>query len=168
MEREVGGGSGWGTHVNPWLFHFNVWQNSLQIKKKERKKYSIVCCDPYKGFSTVNETKVDAFLEFPCFFYDSVFVGNLISGSSAFSKSSLNIWKFLIHVLLKPSLKDFEHNLTGMWNKCNCMVIWTFFGLASLWDWDENWPFPVLWPFSVLLFSKLAGINECSTLTESS
>ena len=67
-----------------------------------------------KGFSIVNETEVDAFLEFPCFFYDPAYVGNLISGSSAFSKSTLYIWKFLVHVLLKPSLKDFEQTLAGM------------------------------------------------------
>ena len=60
-----------------------------------------------KGFSIVNE--VDVFLELSSFFYDSTDVGNLISSSSAFSKSSLHIWKFLVHVLLKPSLKDFEH-----------------------------------------------------------
>ena len=67
-----------------------------------------------KGFSVVNEAEVDAFLEFPCFLYDPVSVGNLISSSSAFSKSSLYIWKFSVHVLLKPSLKDSEHNLTNM------------------------------------------------------
>ena len=61
----------------------------------------------------VNEAEVDVFMEFPCFFYGPTDVGNLISGSSAFSKSSLYIWKFLVHVLLKPSLKDFEHNLTN-------------------------------------------------------
>ena len=72
-----------------------------------------------KGFSIVNETEVDAFLEFPCFFYDPAYVGNLISGSSAFSKSTLYIWKFLVHVLLKPSLKDFEQTLAGMWDECN-------------------------------------------------
>ena len=66
---------------------------------------------PVKGFSVVNEAEVDFFLEFPCFFYDSVYVGNLISGSSAFSKFSLYIWTFSVHVLLKPSLKDFEHYL---------------------------------------------------------
>ena len=64
-----------------------------------------------KGFNIVNEAEVDAFLEFSCFFYDPVDVGNLISGSSAFSKSSLYIWKLLVHILLKPSLKDFEHDL---------------------------------------------------------
>ena len=67
-----------------------------------------------KGFSGVNETEVDVFLEFPCFFYDLADVGNLISGSSAFSKPSLYIWKFLVHILLKPSLKDFKYNLTSM------------------------------------------------------
>ena len=61
-----------------------------------------------KGFSVVSEAEVDIFLEFSCFFYDPVDVGNLISGSSAFLKSSLYIWKFLVHVLSKPSLKDFE------------------------------------------------------------
>ena len=67
-----------------------------------------------KGFSIVNEAEVDIFLEFSCFFYDPADVGNLFSGSSAFSKSSLFIWKFSVHVLLKPSLKDFEHYLASM------------------------------------------------------
>ena len=62
-----------------------------------------------KGFGIINEAEVDDFLELSCFFYDPMDVGNLISGSSAFSKSSLNIWKFLVHVLLKPSLENFEH-----------------------------------------------------------
>ena len=60
---------------------------------------------------------------------------------SAFSKSSLNIWKFSVHVLLKPSLKDFQHYLPSMWNEHICMVVWTFFGIAFLWDWNENWSF---------------------------
>ena len=62
-----------------------------------------------KGFSIVNEAGVDVFLELSCFFNDSTDVGNLISGSSVFSKSSLNIWKFMVHILLKPHLKNFEH-----------------------------------------------------------
>ena len=62
-----------------------------------------------KGFSIVNEADVVVFLEFSSFFYDPTDVGNLISGSSAFSKSSLNIWKFSVHVLLKPNLENFEH-----------------------------------------------------------
>ena len=67
-----------------------------------------------KGFSVANETEVDVFLEFSCFFYDPTDVGSLISGSSAFSKSSLNIWKFSVHILLKPGLKNFEHYFTRM------------------------------------------------------
>ena len=67
-----------------------------------------------KGFGVVNEAEVDVCLELPCFFYDPMDVGNLISGSSAFSKSSLYIWKFSVHILLKPSLKDFEHYLASM------------------------------------------------------
>ena len=91
-------------------------------------------------------SKADAFLELPCFFNDSADVGNLISGSSAFSKSSLNIWKFMVHILLKPGLENFEHYFTGVWDECNCVVVWAFFGIAFLWDWNENWLFPVLWP----------------------
>ena len=99
-----------------------------------------------KGFSIVNETEVDVLLEFSCFFYDPTDVGNLISGSSAFSKSSLNIWNFSVHILLKPGLENFEYYFASMWDECNCAVVWTFFGIAFLWDWNENWPFPVLWP----------------------
>ena len=98
-----------------------------------------------KGFSKVNEA--DVFLAFSCFFYDPTDAGNLNSGSSAFSKSSLYIWRFSVHILLKPSLKDFEHYFASMWNECsNCAVVWTFFGFFLLWDWNENWPFPVPWP----------------------
>ena len=67
-----------------------------------------------KGFGIVNKAKVDVFLELSCFFDDPEDVGNLISGSSAFSKSSLNIWKFMVDILLKPSLENFEHYLTSM------------------------------------------------------
>ena len=67
-----------------------------------------------KGFRVVNEAEVNVFLEFLCFFYGPTDVGNLISGSSAFSKFSLYPWKFLVHILLKPSLKDFEHYLASM------------------------------------------------------
>ena len=63
-----------------------------------------------------------------------------------FSKSSLNIWKFMVHVLLKPDLEDFEYYFASMWDDCNCAVVWTLFGIALLWDWNKNWPFPVLWP----------------------
>ena len=76
-----------------------------------------------KGFSVVNEVELGVFLEFSCFFYDSTDVGNLISGSSAFSKSSLNIWRFTVHVLLKPGLENFEHYFTSVWDKYNCAVV---------------------------------------------
>ena len=99
-----------------------------------------------KSFGIVNTKEKDVFLKLSCFLDDPVDVGNLISGSSAFSKSSLNIWKFLVNVLLKPGLENFEHYFASMWDKCNCAVVWAFFGISFLWDWHENWPFPVLWP----------------------
>ena len=83
-------------------------------------------------------------------------VGNLISGSSAFSKSKLYMWNFLVHVVLNPSLKDFEQYLANMRNEHSCTVVWTFFGIALLWDWNENWPFSVLWP--LLSFPKFVGL----------
>ena len=97
-----------------------------------------------KGFGIVNKSEVDVFLELSYFFNDPADVGNLISGSSAFSQSSLCIWKFSVHILLKPSLENFENYFASVWNECNCVE--TFFGIAFLWDWNENWPFPVLWP----------------------
>ena len=82
-----------------------------------------------------------------------------------FLKSSLNIWKFLVHILLKTGLENFEHYFGSMWNECNCAVVWTFFGIAFLWDWNENWPFPVLWPCRAFL---IGWHTECSTLSASS
>ena len=101
--------------------------------------HSLLWSTTVKGFGVVNKTKVDVFLELSCFFYDPTDVDNLTSVCSAFSKSSLYTWKFSVHKLLKPSLKDFEHYLASMWDECNCAI-------AFLWDWNENWPFPVLWP----------------------
>ena len=108
------------------------------------RMFQFVVIHTDKSFSVVNEA--DVFLKFSCFFYDPTDVGNLISHSSAFSKSSLNIWKFLVHVLLKSGLENFKHYFASMRDECNCAVVWTFFGIAFLWDWNENWPFPVLWP----------------------
>ena len=98
-----------------------------------------------EGFGIVNKAEIDVFWELSCFFNDPPDIGNLISGSSAFSKSSLNIWKFTVHVLLKPDLENFEHFFTSMWDECNCAVVWAFFWIAFLRDWNESWPFPVLW-----------------------
>jgi len=99
-----------------------------------------------KGFGTVNKAEVDDFLKLYCFFHDPMDVGNLNSGSSAFSKSCLNIWKFTVHVLLKPGMENFEHSFASVWDECNCVVVWTFFHIAFLCDWNENWPFPALCP----------------------
>ena len=76
-----------------------------------------------KVFSIVNEAEVDVFMELSCFFCDPVDVDNLISGSSAFSKSSLNILKFTVHILLKPGLENFEYYFANMCNKCKCAVV---------------------------------------------
>ena len=73
------------------------------------QEFSTVCCDLHKDFGIVNKVEVDIFLEFSCFFDDPMDVGNLISGSAAFSKSSLNIWNFTVHIVLKPGLENFEH-----------------------------------------------------------
>ena len=99
-----------------------------------------------KGFGIVSKAEVDVFQALSCFFDESADVGNLMSGSFAFSKTSLNNWKFTVHVLLKPGLENFKHYTTSVWDECNCAVVWTFFGIPFLWDWNENGPFPFLWP----------------------
>ena len=118
-----------------------------------------------KGFKIFNEEEVDVFLEFSGFFYDPVDVGTLISGSSVFSKSRLNIWKFSVHLLLKPSWKDFEHYFASLWNECSCMITWTFFtlpffGIEMKTDLLQSlgccWVFQICWHV------------ECNTLTASS
>ena len=108
--------------------------------------FQFVVIQTIKAFGIVSKAEVDVFLELSCFFDDPMDIGNLISGSSAFSRSSLIIWKFMVHVLLKPGLENFEHYFAIMWENCNCAVVWTFFGIAFLWHWNENWHFPILWP----------------------
>ena len=85
-----------------WYFH--IFQNFPQF----------IVIHTVKGFGIVNKAEIDVFLELACFFDDPVDIGNLISGSSAFSKSSLSIWKFMVYVLLKPGLENFEHDFTSM------------------------------------------------------
>ena len=92
-----------------------------------------------KGFGIVNYAEIYVclfvcFLGLSCFSSDPVEVGHLISGSSAFSKSSLNIWKLMVHILLKPGLENFEHHFASMWYEWNCVVVWAFFGIAFLWN----------------------------------
>ena len=127
---------------------------------------STVCCDPHKGFGIVNKSEVDVFLERSYFFDDPTDVGNLISCSSTFSKSSLNIQKFMVHILLKPGLENFEHYFTSMRDECNWVVVWAFFGIAFLWDWNENWPFPVLW--KILSCGKFLKRWEYQTILHAS
>ena len=148
----------------PWHTPFSIWNQSIvscqvltvaswpayKFLRKQGRLFDIsilqfVVIHTVKGFDVVSEAELDISLEFSCFLHDPMDVGNLISGFSAFSKSSLNIWKFMVHVLLRPGLENFEHYFLGMWDDCNCAVVWTFFGIAFLWDWNENWLFLVLW-----------------------
>ena len=103
-----------------WYFH--LFQNFPRF----------VVIHTVKGFGIVNKAEVDVFLELSCFFNDPVDVGNLISGPSVLSKSSLNIWKFTVHVLLKPGLENFKHYFTRVWDECNCAIVWAFFALPFL------------------------------------
>ena len=91
-----------------------------------------------KGFGVVDERDVDVYLEFPSFLCVPVNVGDLISGSSAFSKPCLDSWKFLVCIMLKPSMQDFKHDLTSMGDECNCLMIRTFFSTTFLENWDED------------------------------
>ena len=117
-----------------------------------------------KGFGIVNKAEVDVFFELSCFFNDPIDVGNLISSSSAFSKYSVNIWKFPFHILLKPGLDNFEHYFASMWDECNCVAVWTFFGIAFFGEWNENTfsspestvSFPNLLAFWVQLFHSIS------------
>ena len=95
------------------LWYSHLLKNFLQF----------VVIDTVKGFGIVNKAEMDVFLELSCFFNDPADVDNLISGSSAFSKTSLNIWKFTVHVLLKPGLENFEHYFTSMCDECHCAVV---------------------------------------------
>ena len=127
-----------------WVFSVYQFKNCPQF----------VVIHTVKGFSLVSEAGVDVFLDFPCFFYDPMDDGNLISGSSAFSKSSLNIRKFTVQVLLKPGLESFEHYFASVWDECNCGVIWTFFGLSLGLEWKLTFSSPI----ATAEFSKFAVI----------
>ena len=156
-----------GDNIQPWRTPFPIWNQSVPcpvlavaswpaiwVSQEAGQVFwyshlfknlpQFIVIHTVKGFGIVN--KADVFLELSCFFDDPAGVDNLISGSSAFSKSSLNIWKFMDNVLLKPGLENFEHYFASVGDESNCTVVWTFFGIAFLWDWNENWPFPVLWP----------------------
>ena len=128
-----------------------------------------------KGFSPTDETEVDVFLEFPCFLSDPVDVSNLIFGSSTFSIPSLDVWKFLVCIILKPSMQDFKYDLTSRGDECNYPMVGTFFCATLLGNWDKDWPFPVLiwifnninssntWAWSIFLFPSILfnSFHQC-------
>ena len=110
----------------------------------------------------VNKAEIDVFLELSCFFDDPADVGHLISGSSAFSKTSLNTWKFSVHILLTPGLENFEHYFTSVWDECNCVVVWAFFGIClSL---GLEWKLTFSSCVATAEFSKFAGILSAALL----
>ena len=118
-----------------------------------------------KRFSIVNKTEVDVFfLELSCFFDDPIDIGNLISGSSTFSKSSLSMWKFMVHIMLKLGLENFEHFFASGWDECNSVVVLALLGIAFLCEWNENWYFQSCghcWGF------QICWHIECNTFTAS-
>ena len=148
-----------GDNIQPWHTPFPIWNQSIVpcsvltpafwlayrfLRRQVRlsgtsislKFFQFLVIHTVKVFYIVNKAE-----ELFCSFYDPMDVGNLIPGSSASSKSSLNIWKFSVHILLKPSMENFEHCTATVWDECNCVVLWTFFGIAFLWDWNENCSF---------------------------
>ena len=135
-----------------WYSHF--LKNSPQF----------VVIHTVKGFSIVNEAEGDVFLEFPCFLHDPVNVDSFTSCFSDISKPSLYIWKFSVHIVLESNLRDSEHNLAGMWHGQNCAVAGTFYGIAFLWDWNENWLFPVLWPLLSFLNLLTSGVQYFNSI----
>ena len=146
-----------GDNIQPWCTPFPILSQSVVpclvltvaswpaywfLRRRERwsgipisKNFpQFVVIHTVKGFSIVNEADVDVFSGIPLLSLWAENGGNLISGSSAFSKSSLNIWKFMVHLLLKPVLENFEHYFASMWNEHNCLVFWTLFGISLLWN----------------------------------
>ena len=136
-----------GDNIQPWRTPFPIWNQSVvpcpvltvafwpayRFLKRQVRWFGIPISQNFpqfivihivKGFGIVNKAEIDVFLELSCFFHDPAAVGNLTSGSSAFPKTSLNIWKFTVHVLLKPGLENFEHYFTSLWDECNCAVVW--------------------------------------------
>ena len=123
-----------------------LW-HCLSLGLEWKLTFSTVYCDPHSQRLWHSQySRNRCFSWTLCIFNDPMDVGNLTSGFSAFSKSGLNNWKFTVHVLLKPGFENFEHYFTSVWDECNCAVVWAFCGIAFLWDWNDNWPFPILWP----------------------
>ena len=169
-----------GDNIQPWHTPFPIWNQSVVpcpvlivaswaayrfFKRQVRWSgipvswrifHSLLWSTQWKASAQSVKEKKMFFLELSCFFDDPSYVGNLISGSSAFSKTSLNTWKFTVHTLLKPGSENFKHYFISMWNECNCVVLWAFFGIAFLWDWNENWPFQSPYFHSFIWLSGLS------------
>ena len=109
-----------------WYFH--LFKNFPQF----------VVIHTVKGFGVVIEAEVDVFLEFSCFFNDPLDASNLISSSTSFSKPSLDIWEFLVHIMFKPSMQDLKQDLTSMGDEYNRPMVGTFFSTTLLGNWDED------------------------------
>ena len=121
-----------------------------------------------KDFGIVNKAEIDFFLELLLFWWSSRCWQFNLWFLCLFS-TSLNIWKFMVDIWLKPGLENFKHYFTSVWYECNCAVVWAFFGIAFLWDWNENWPFLVLWPllsFPLLYFYYKAFNSKVSWFVE--
>ena len=99
-----------------------------------------------KGFGIVNKAEIDVFLELSCFFHDPAMLAIWSLVPLPFLKPAWTSGSSCFNVLLKPGLENFEHYFTSLRDERNCAVVWAFFGIAFLWDWNENWPFPILWP----------------------
>ena len=127
-------------NIQPWCTPFPIWNQSVVscplltvaswpayrfLKRQVWDSHlfqnfpKFIVIYTVKGFGIVNKAEIDVFLELFCFFYDPADVDNLISGSYAFSKSSVNIWKLTVHILLKPGLENFKHYFTSLWDECN-------------------------------------------------
>ena len=114
---------------------FSGGKASGQVLPSPEEVSTVFVIHTVKGFSKINKAEIDVFffLEFSCCFDDPVGVGNLISDSSAFSESSLNIWKFTVHLLLKHGMGTFEHYFASMWDEFSCVVVGTIFDIVFLW-----------------------------------
>ena len=165
-----------GDNIQPWHTPFPIWNQSVTCSVltvafwsayrflKMQVRWSgipfqsfpqFIVIQTVDGFDIVNKVEKDVFLESSCFCKDPVDVGNLVSGSSAFSKTSLNIWKFTVHILLRPGLENFEHYFTSVWDECNHVVVWAFFGIAPFGIGMNTDLFQSVVPAE---FSKFAGI----------
>ena len=116
-----------------------------------------------KGFGVVSKTEIEVFLELSCFYNDPVVVGNLISDSSAFLKSSQNIWKFMVHVLLNPGLENFEHYFASVWDECNCVVSLNIFWhcLSLGLEWKLTFSSPAAFLGKVESIMRLDNVLVC-------